>query len=108
MTLGFLTFFGYFFVLSFFGWPLFVYEVCRHHLGFRYHAAGALAFLSVLISFMVLDTIGSALRIYGIEIGWWSWTIWGIWILGPFVLWLVFRLRRPRRAAYDDKGQTNR
>ncbi len=101
MSLAFLTPFGYFFVLSFFGWPLFVYELVRHHLGFRYHSAGALAFLSVLLAFIVLDLIGSVFRMYHIEVGWWSWVIFCIWLDGPFVLWLFFRLRRARSAARD-------
>src|SRR5690242_9422566 len=108
MILGFLTVFGYFFVLSFFGWPLFIYELFRHHFHFRYHSAGALAFLSVLLSFMVLDTIGSVLRMYRIEIGWWSWLIWAIWMWGPFLLWFIFRLRRPRSLPLDPKGLTSR
>jgi len=101
MSLGFLTLFGYFFVLSFFGWPLFVYELLRHHLGFRYHSAGALAFLSTVLAFVVLDTIGSAFRMYRIETRW-PWVIWCIWMYGPFVLWLIYRLRRPRPVSHND------
>jgi len=101
MSLAFLTPFGYVFVLSFFGWPLFVYELFRHQLGFRYHSAGALAFLSVVLAFMVLDTLGSAFRMYRIEGGWWSWVIFGLWLGGPFVLWLIFRLRRARSRPRD-------
>jgi hypothetical protein len=41
----------------------------RHYLGFRYHSAGTLAFLSVLLAFMVLDMIGFAFRMYRIEAG---------------------------------------
>ena len=101
MSLAFLTPFGYFFVLSYFGWPLFVYEVCRHHLSFRYHSAGALAFLSVLLSFMLLDMFGSVLRIYRIELGWWSWVIFCVWLDGPLVGWFFLRLRRARSGPRD-------
>ena len=101
MSIGFLILFG--FVLSFsFGWPLFVYEICRHHFGFRYYAAGALALLSLLLSLMLLFTINFTLLRYDVD-RWPSLVIWGTWVFGPLVLLLVFRLRRRRPAPYDHK-----
>ena len=78
-----------------------MYEVLRNHLGFRYHTAGALAFLSTLLAFMVLDMMGSALRFSPIQ---WPWTlvISCVWLWSPYVLWLIFRIRRARAPRHPD------
>jgi hypothetical protein len=96
MPLAFLTVFGYFLVSSFFGWPLFVHELLRYRLRVRHNVAGASAFLGTLASFVMLAFIDSKFRVHHLDLGWWGWAIPAVWLYGPFVLWFILRLRRPR------------
>jgi hypothetical protein len=93
---------GCFLMASFAGWPLFVYELFRYRLGFGHRGAARLAFVSLLMAFLVLEIIGESFRMRGIDVGWWSWVFFGLWLDVPLVLWIILRLRRPTPALGSD------
>lgn len=84
-----------FLILSCLGWPLFVYEFFRHHVGLRYHPAGALAFLSTAIALGIAQMIAAPPHTSDSDTTLRTILV-GVWIYGPFVLWLILRIRRAR------------
>ena len=94
-SLGLMTLALLILILSCLGWPLFVYELFRHHLGFRYHPSGALAFLSTAIALGVAQMIAADPHTSDPHRAFRAAFV-GVWIYSPFVLWLILRIRRSR------------
>ena len=88
-----ITFAGLVLILSFFGWPLFVYELLKHHL--HLHSAGAWAAASALISFAILDVVGQLEFLNGVE-GQAPFVFTLTWRGIPFLLWTIWRIHRYR------------
>ena len=88
-----ITFSGWLLIISFFGWPLFVYDFFRHHL--HSHSAGSWAAASLLISFALLDMVGQLSFLNGVE-GKAPFVFTLTWLGIPFILWTTWRIRRYR------------
>jgi hypothetical protein len=108
MYLVFVWICGCFLIASYAGWPFFVYELFRYRLGFGHSGAASLAFVSLVMAYLVLEISGESARMRGIDLGWWSWVIFGLWLDVPLVLGIILRLRRPTPALGNDAEATKR